>query len=124
MLLLGGSHCSHRYLPSITNRASVRYNYWTTNTAVATIIFRDDHHSTLPSFVGRRLLLQRRNTIQKEHQNYVNLWVWNHRTSLSTALFIEVSVPSQESEWSCICVRQQPFSYIDYSNSAAQYFFF
>ena len=34
----------------------------------------------------------------------MNLWVWNHRTSLSTSLFIKMSVPSQESEWSCICV--------------------
>jgi hypothetical protein len=30
--------------------------------------------------------------------------VWAHKTSLIPSHFIEVSVPSQESEWSCICV--------------------
>ena len=30
--------------------------------------------------------------------------IWLHKTSLTLPLFIEVSVPSQESEWSCICV--------------------
>ena len=30
--------------------------------------------------------------------------VWAHKTSLTSPVFIEVSVPSQESERSCICV--------------------
>jgi hypothetical protein len=30
-----------------------------------------------------------------------------HKTNLTLPLFIEVSLPSQESEWSCICVLQE-----------------
>jgi hypothetical protein len=30
-----------------------------------------------------------------------------HKTNLTLPLFIEVSLPSQESEWSCICVVQE-----------------
>jgi hypothetical protein len=30
--------------------------------------------------------------------------IWAHNTSLTPPLFIEVFLPSQESEWSCICV--------------------
>jgi hypothetical protein len=30
--------------------------------------------------------------------------VWNHKTSLTSPLFIEAPVPHQESEQSCICV--------------------
>jgi hypothetical protein len=30
--------------------------------------------------------------------------LWNNKTSLTLSLFIEVSVPSQESDWSCIYV--------------------
>ena len=29
---------------------------------------------------------------------------WAHKSSLASPLFIEVSVPSQKSEWSCVCV--------------------
>jgi hypothetical protein len=29
---------------------------------------------------------------------------WAHKSSLAPHIFIEVPVPSQESEWSCICV--------------------
>jgi hypothetical protein len=29
---------------------------------------------------------------------------WNNKTSLTLSLFIEMSVPSQESDWSCIYV--------------------
>jgi len=34
----------------------------------------------------------------------MNSQVWTHKTCLISPLFIEVTVPSQESEWSCICV--------------------
>jgi hypothetical protein len=30
--------------------------------------------------------------------------VWAHKTSLTPPLYIEVPVPSQESEWSRVCV--------------------
>jgi hypothetical protein len=30
-----------------------------------------------------------------------------HKTNLTLPLFIEVSLPSQESEWSCICVLHE-----------------
>jgi hypothetical protein len=33
--------------------------------------------------------------------------VSTHKTNLTLPLFIEVSLPSQESEWSCICVLQE-----------------
>ena len=36
--------------------------------------------------------------------------VWAHKTSLTTPLFIEVSVPSQESDRSYICVMGIDFS--------------
>jgi hypothetical protein len=29
---------------------------------------------------------------------------WAHKTSLTPPPFIEIPVPSQESEWSCICM--------------------
>ena len=32
--------------------------------------------------------------------------VWAHITSLTPPHFIEVAVPSLESEWSCICVLE------------------
>jgi hypothetical protein len=35
-----------------------------------------------------------------------------HKTSLTPPLLIEVSVPSQESKWSCICVRSTVLIYI------------
>jgi len=34
--------------------------------------------------------------------------VWTYETSLTPLLFIEVPVPSQESEWWCICVLGVP----------------
>jgi hypothetical protein len=30
--------------------------------------------------------------------------MWAHKTNLTLPLFIEVSVPSQKSEWSCTCI--------------------
>ena len=35
----------------------------------------------------------------------LSIEVWVHKTSLTPPLFIEVPVPIQESERSCICVR-------------------
>ena len=37
-------------------------------------------------------------------QTISNIWI--HRTSLTPPLSIEVPVPCQESEWSCICVLE------------------
>ena len=38
---------------------------------------------------------------------------WAHKTSLTLPLFIEVPVPSQESEWSHImCVRGINFAFV------------
>ena len=34
----------------------------------------------------------------------MNSQVWTDKTCLISPLFIKVTVPSQESEWSCICV--------------------
>jgi len=30
--------------------------------------------------------------------------IWFHKTSLTPTVFIEVPLPTQESEWSCTCV--------------------
>jgi hypothetical protein len=38
---------------------------------------------------------------------YIRGEVSAHKTNLTLPLFIEVSLPSQESEWSCICVLQE-----------------
>ena len=40
------------------------------------------------------------------HDHIISLRVefWTHQVNLFLPLFIEVPVPSQESEWSCICV--------------------
>jgi hypothetical protein len=41
---------------------------------------------------------------------------WTHKTSLTPPLFIEVPVPCQESERSCICVRGIEFAtFYDFS---------
>jgi hypothetical protein len=37
--------------------------------------------------------------------------VWVHKTSSSPPLFIEMPVPSQESEWSWVYVRDIEFSF-------------
>ena len=42
----------------------------------------------------------------------MNSQVWTEKTCLISPLFIEVTVPSQESEWSCICVSILPLSTI------------
>jgi hypothetical protein len=39
-----------------------------------------------------------------KHLHHFIRKVWTHKTSLTPPLFIEVLVPSQESEQSCICV--------------------
>ena len=31
--------------------------------------------------------------------------VWDHNTSKTPPLFIEMPVPSKECDWSCVCVR-------------------
>ena len=33
--------------------------------------------------------------------------MWTHKISINPPLFIEVPVPSQESEWPCICVLEE-----------------
>jgi len=49
----------------------------------------------------------------KKHLHDRIIWlrgeVWAHKTSLTSQLFIEVPVPSQESERSCICVLRHVF---------------
>ena len=52
---------------------------------------------------------------------------WNNKTSLTLSLFIEVSVPSQESDWSCkyvVGVSILPFSMIFRLNFKTVLFFF
>ena len=46
---------------------------------------------------------------------YISWEVWVHKTSLTRPHFIEVLVPSQQSERSCICVVET----VDYSSASA-----
>ena len=54
---------------------------------------------------------------------HLGVEVYGRRISLPPPLFIEVPIPSQESEWSCLCVLEYRFSisFFLYSNGFWNY---
>jgi hypothetical protein len=54
-----------------------------------------------------------------EHDLTADFLYWAHKTSLTLPLFIEVSVPNQESEMLCMCVSD--IDLINSVNSSCSY---
>ena len=71
------------------------------------ILYNGQDYSVLYNSVVRPVRVGTKLTCGKHLRDRIIILrreLWAHKTSLTPSLFIEVSVPREQGEWSCICV--------------------